>query len=169
MSQIRFANARDELPSRETVLSMSGLDFMQAMVAGTIPCAPIAKALDFRLHSVKAGEVTFRGAPQFDHMNPVGAIHGGWYGTLLDSAMGCAVMTYLAKGQIYTTLEYKVNLIRAIPADTLVDCTATSDHTGRSTGVAQGKIVGVDSRQLYATGSTTCIIMTPSDPPQSER
>jgi acyl-coenzyme A thioesterase PaaI-like protein len=49
--------------------------------------------MNFRLAEVAHGRAVFRGAPLFDHMNPLGGVHGGWYGTLLDSCMGCAVMT----------------------------------------------------------------------------
>jgi len=86
-------------------------------------------------------------------------VHGGWYGTLLDSAMACAVMTRVPRGSVYTTLEYKINILRAIPLGTQIDCIGTTDHVGRSTGVAQGKIIGVEDGKLYATGSTTCILM----------
>lgn len=161
MTNIRFPQSQSDLPDRDKILSMSGLDFMRAMSTGDLPCAPIARTLGFELQHVDDGTVTFRGAPGFEHMNPVGAIHGGWYGTLLDSAMGCAVMTKLPKGSLYTTLEYKVNLTRAIPPGTLVDCIASTDHAGRSTSVANGKIIGTDTGKLYATGTTTCIIMTP--------
>jgi uncharacterized protein (TIGR00369 family) len=67
-------------------------------------------------------------------------VHGGWYGTLLDSCMGCAVMTALPRGRVYTTLEYKVNLLRAIPLGTEVIATGTVTHAGRSTAVASGEI-----------------------------
>ena len=92
--------------------------------------------------------------------NPSGAVHGGWYGTLLDSCMACAVQTKLPKGFGYTTLEYKVNLLRPI-FETTEDVLAVGevDHVGRRTGVATGKIVGAESGKLYATGSTTCIVM----------
>jgi uncharacterized protein (TIGR00369 family) len=73
--------------------------------------------------------------------------------------MACAVMTKLPKGSVYTTLEYKVNLIRAVPLGTLVDCIGETDHVGRSTGVASGRLVGVETGTLYATGSTTCLVM----------
>jgi uncharacterized protein (TIGR00369 family) len=73
--------------------------------------------------------------------------------------MACAVMTKLPKGSVYTTLEYKVNLIRAVPLGTLVDCIGETDHVGRSTGVATGRLVGVETGTLYATGSTTCLVM----------
>lgn len=156
-----FPKTPEDLPGRETALSMSGLEFMQKILAGELPMAPIAQGLDYLLRSVKDGEVTFRGAPSLPHFNPTGSVHGGWYGTLLDSCMACAVMTRVPKGSVYTTLEYKVNIIRPIPSDMMVDAIGTTDHVGRSTGIATGKIVGVDNGKLYATGSTTCLIMTP--------
>ena len=67
-------------------------------------------------------------------------------------------MTTVPKGAVYTTLEYKINIVRAIPVGTPVIATGVVDHAGRSTGVATGRIEGVDGK-LYATGSTTCLIM----------
>jgi len=132
---------------------------MQAMLAGRLPHAPIAGLMNMRLHSVDAGRICFRATPKFTHTNPVGAVHGGWYGTLLDSALGCVVMTAVPKGFWYTTLEYKVNLTRAIPLETEVIATATLDHAGRTTAMAHAKIRGCSDDKLYATGSTTCIIL----------
>jgi uncharacterized protein (TIGR00369 family) len=91
----------------------------------------------------------------------MGTVHGGWYGTLLDSAMACAVMTAVPKGSTYTTLEYKVNVTRALPPGTEIEAVGTVSHAGRSTGVAEGAIRGVLDGKLYATGSTTCLILTP--------
>ena len=154
-----FAVTPEELPDRETLLSMSGLDFMRAIQAGRLPGPPIARLMGFALHAVEAGRAEFRGAPAFEVMNPMGSVHGGWYGTILDSALGCAVMTRVPKGSVYTTLEYKVNIVRSIPPGTEVAAIATCSHAGRSTGIAEGRIEGVADGRLYATGSTTCIIM----------
>ncbi|PWE32073.1 thioesterase [Maritimibacter sp. 55A14] len=138
---------------------MSGLDFMEAILDGRLPQPPIARLMGYRLHEVAPGRVVFRGVPEFDVANPMGTVHGGWYGTLLDSAMACAVMTRVPRGSVYTTLEYKVNVIRPIPLGTEIAATGTTSHAGRSTGVAEGRIEGVADGRLYATGSTTCIIM----------
>lgn len=148
----------DLLP-HDRLLAMSGLEFMQAMLAGRLAHPAIAGHLNYRLHSVEPGRVVFRGTPEFAHTNPFGAVHGGWYGTLLDSALGCAVMTAVPRGRWYTTLEYKVNLTRAIPLDIEVEATGTVRHAGRTTGVAEAEIRGVTDGRLYATGSTTCLIM----------
>lgn len=153
------AKSPAELPDQKTVLSMSGLDFMQGILRGDIARPPISALLNYSLDSVAPGKVIFRGTPEFAHANPLGGVHGGWYGTLLDSCMACAVMTAVPKGSIYTTLEYKVNLTRAIPLGTEILATGTTDHAGRSTGVAHGEIRGASDGKLYATGSTTCLIM----------
>ena len=153
------ATSPDQMPDLETMLSMSGLDFMQAMRDGKISRPPISALMNYTLDTVEVGKVAFRGVPEFQHTNPAGGVHGGWYGTLLDSCMSCAVMTVTPKGSVYTTLEYKVNLTGAIPLGTEIIATGTIDHAGRSTGVAHGEIRDANSDRLYATGSATCLIM----------
>ncbi len=159
MPETYAATRPDQLPDRETTLSMSGLDFMQAILDGRLPMAPIAGLLNYHLDTVEEGRILFRGAPEFAHLNPTGTPHGGWYGTLLDSAMACAVMTIVPKGSVYTTLEYKVNIVRAIPVEREILCEGLVEHGGRSTGVANGWIRDAETGKLYATGSTTCMIM----------
>ena len=148
-----------DLPSRDEILSMPGLDFMRGVLEGRISRPPMSGLLNYTLASVDPGKVVFRGTPEFGHTNPMGTVHGGWYGTLLDSCMACAVMTTVPKGSVYTTLEYKVNLTRALPLGTEITATGWVDHAGRTTGVAHGEIRGVADGKLYATGSTTCLIM----------
>ena len=154
-----FAETPDQLLDQEGLLSMSGLEFMQGILDGTLPAPPISRVLNYRLHSVDEGRVAFRGTPGFDHTNPMGTVHGGWYGTLVDSCMACAVMTLVPKGSVYTTLEFKTNIIRPIKLGTEIEAVGTSQHTGRSTGVAVAELRGVEDGKLYATGSTTCIVM----------
>lgn len=160
MPQQHAAKSPEDLPDRARIAAMTGLEFMEAIRSGAMAGAPIAEVMNFRLHEVHKGEVAFRGAPEFRHFNPMGGVHGGWYGTILDSALGCAVASALDKGQLYTTLEYKVNLTRALRPGVEVECRARVQHAGRSTAVAEATITGVEDGKLYATGSTTCIIMT---------
>ncbi|MEL6685643.1 MAG: PaaI family thioesterase [Pseudomonadota bacterium] len=153
------ATSPDQMPDLETTLSMSGLDFMLAMQAGKISRPPISALMNYALEKVVEGEVVFRGTPEFRHSNPAGGVHGGWYGTLLDSCMSCAVMTLTPKGSVYTTLEYKVNMVGAIPLGREIRAIGTITHAGRTTGVANGEIRDVETDKLYATGSATCLIM----------
>lgn len=154
-----FAATPAELADRQTLLSLSGLAFMEGIRDGRLPGPPIARTLNYRVDTVEPDRVVFRGAPLFDHCNPMGTVHGGWYGTLLDSCMACAVMTRVPKGAVYTTLEYKINITRPIPLGMEILAEGIVSHAGRSTGVAEGSIRGAEDGKLYATGSTTCIIM----------
>ena len=147
--------------SMEEILEIPGLEMMQGILKGIYPAAPIAKILNYKVHAVEKGKVVFRGAPNLESRNPMGTIHGGWYGTILDSAMACAVMTTLPAGKIQTTLEFKVNIIRPVPTGVTVDAIGTVEHSGKSTGVAVGSLVDVKTGKLYASSSTTCIIMAP--------
>ena len=156
-----YVDKIEDLLSPQTVLSMSGLEFMQGILRGEFPAPPIGRTLGYKLHDVSEGRAVFRGTPEFKVMNPIGSVHGGWYGTLLDSAMACSIQTTLAQGQAYTTLEYKVNLVRGIPIGTEIECVGQAVHSGRSTAVATGEIRGVEDGRLYASGSTTCLVMTP--------
>ena len=113
MNGLSRKEAQDVLSMAE-ILEIPGLDMMQGILEGIYPAAPIAKILNYKVHAVKKGKVVFRGTPNLDSRNPMGTIHGGWYGTILDSAMACAVMTTLPAGKIQTTLEFKVNIIRPV-------------------------------------------------------
>ena len=147
--------------SMEEILEIPGLEMMQGILKGIYPAAPITKILNFKVHAVEKGKVVFRGTPNLESRNPMGTIHGGWYGTILDSAMACAVMTTLPAGKIQTTLEFKVNIIRPIPTGLTVDAIGIVEHSGKSTGVAVGSLIDIETGKLYASSSTTCIIMTP--------
>lgn len=154
-----YAHSFSELLTPDQITDISGLEFMQGILDGTLPHPPIGPTLNYHLHSVEPGKVAFRGTPEFEHCNPMRTVHGGWYGTLLDSCMACAVMTKLPKGAAYTTLEYKINITRPIPVGMEIEALGLTDHVGRKTGVAHGEIRGVEDGKLYATGSTTCIVM----------
>lgn len=159
MAERKVARSKLDLPTQDEMLSMSGLEAMQKMVRGETAGPPIAHLMGYHLAQVEDGRVTFRGTPEFEVTNPMGTVHGGWYGTLLDSCMACAVMTKVPKGSVYTTLEYKINILRPIPLGTEIEAVGMAQHVGRSTGIANGEIRGVTDGRLYATGSTTCIVM----------
>ena len=142
-----------------TMKSMSGLDFLQAMIDGKLPQAPIAGQLDFALVNVTKGSAAFEGRPGAKHYNPIGTVHGGYAATLLDSCMGCAVQSMLEPGFGYTTLEFKISLLRAITADTgVVRAEGTIVSSGRRVATADGKLLDSNGR-LLATGTTTCLVM----------
>jgi uncharacterized protein (TIGR00369 family) len=88
----------------------------------------------------------------------MGMVHGGWYATLLDSALGCAVQSMLPAGRSYTTVELGLNLVRAASQETgPLRAIATSIHTGRQMATAEARLLGSDGK-LYAHATTTCLV-----------
>ena len=143
---------------RDQVAGLSGLQLMQAMLDGALPYAAIAKTLDFTIISVSPGRAVFQGTPLAQHLNPLGSIHGGWFATLLDSALGCAVHTLLPPGRAYTTAELGVNMVKALtPQVRRVRAEGTVIHCGRQLATAEARLVGADGT-LYAHATTTCLV-----------
>lgn len=142
----------------EQVMGKSGLQLMQAMLRGDLPYPPIARTLDFQLMEVDEGRAMFQGTPGGAHLNPMGTVHGGWYATLLDSALGCAVHTMLPAGRGYTTAELGINLVKAIgPKAPRVRAEGKVIHCGRQLATAEARLYGPDGT-LYAHGTTTCLV-----------
>ena len=144
--------------TREQVAGLSGLELMQAMLRGELPSATIAHTLDFLLLEVSPGRAMFQGTPGAAHLNPLGTVHGGWYATLLDSALGCAVHTLMPAGRAYTTAELSVKLVRALtPQVPRVRAIGEVVHSGRQLATAEARLVDADGK-LYAHASTVCLV-----------
>ncbi|MCZ4352259.1 PaaI family thioesterase [Roseovarius aestuarii] len=159
MTKRTIARTFAELPATDVLLHRSGLEFMRDTIAGVLAGPPIGATLGFWPIQAEEGRVEFEGTPDFDCCNALHAVHGGWYGALLDSCMASAILTCVPKGSTCTTLEYKINITRAAPVGVPVRATGLVTHAGRSTGVATGEVRGLDDGKLYASGSTTCMIM----------
>ena len=160
-TRTRTITWEDPLPALERAIGMSGLEYLRAMAAGELPRAPIAHLMDFAGFEVEDGRVVFEGRPGEQHYNPIGVVHGGFASTLLDSAMGCAVHTKLPAGVGYTTLELKVNFVRAITTGTgVVRAIGEVVHAGSRVATAEGRLVAADGK-LLAHGTTTCLVMRP--------
>jgi uncharacterized protein (TIGR00369 family) len=137
---------------------MSGLEFLSRIADGRAPQPPIARVLGFRLAEISPGFALFTVTPGPEHYNPIGVVHGGLAGILLDSCMGCAVQSHLEVGTAYTTLEFKVNLVRAITDKTgPIRAEGRSLHVGRRAATAEGRVVDA-SGALLAHGTTTCLV-----------
>jgi uncharacterized protein (TIGR00369 family) len=142
----------------DQVAGLDGLAMMQAMQRGELPHAHIAHTLDFMLIEIARGRAVFQGRPGVAHLNPMGTVHGGWFATLLDSALGCAVHTLMPAGRAYTTAELGINLVRALtPKVQRVRAIGEVQHCGRQLATATARLVGPDGT-LYAHASTTCLV-----------
>ena len=142
----------------EQVAGLTGLEVFAAMMDGRLPPPPIGQTMDFCLVQAEHGLAVFQGRPGRAHYNPLGSVHGGWFATLLDSAVGCAVHTTLPAGKGYTTLELKLNIVRALSDRVpLVRAEGRVVHGGKQVATAEGRLVGHDGK-LYAHATTTCLV-----------
>jgi uncharacterized protein (TIGR00369 family) len=142
----------------EQVAGKTGLQVMQGLLTGEMPFAHMAKTLDFMLIEVGPGLAIFQGTPGVQHLNPLGTVHGGWFASLLDSALGCAVHTLMPPGRGYTTADLSVKLVKAItPKVQRVRAVAKVLHCGRQLATAEAQLVGPDGT-LYAHASTACLV-----------
>jgi len=144
--------------NRDQIQGLTGFEYLEGMMAGRLPAPPISKVLQFRLVEIGKGTALFTGVPIFDFYNPLGSVHGGYAATLLDSCMGCAIHTTLSAGVGYTTLEIKVNFVRALTQETgLVRAEGKVLTAGKRVATAEGRVLD-ENGTLYAHGTTTCLI-----------
>jgi len=137
---------------------MTGLEFVQGLVDGSLPLNTIAKTLGYDITEVESGRVVITAEPNDTHLNPAGGVHGGLSATLLDSCMGLAIQSTLEKGIGSTTLEFKISLVRPITPETgLIRAEGIVLNCGRRVGTAEGRITDGKGR-LLAHGTTTCLI-----------
>jgi uncharacterized protein (TIGR00369 family) len=149
----------DPLAGAALSTQLSGLEYLQLIIDRQVPPPPIALLLGMSLVEVSRGHAVFT-LDVGEHLyNPMGSVHGGIFCTLLDSAMGCAVHSTLAQGKGYTTLELKVNLVKALNMGTpAVRCEGKVLSSGRRVATASAQILGPD-HTLFAHATTTCLIL----------
>ena len=142
----------------EQARAMDGMTMFTEMLAGRLPAPPICRTLGMALAEIEPDRVVFAYRPVFEHYNPLGSVHGGIVATLLDSVMGCCVHTTLKAGTGYTTVEIKVNYVRAMTDKTgPVRAEGRIINVGSRIATSEGKLMDATGR-LLAHGTTTCLI-----------
>lgn len=150
---------QDPTAAIQTGKTISGIEYMKAILSGELPPPPIAALIGMEMTEVGEGRVVFTAVPEEFHYNPLGTVHGGITATLLDSAMGCAVQSLLPAGTGYTTLEIKVNYLRPIiNATGRVVCEGKVIHQGRRVATAEARVTDA-AEKLYAHATSTCILL----------
>jgi len=148
----------DPMIGAKAMTTMSGLDYMRALQSGDVPPPPILSVMNLDLIEVGEGTVTFTAQPDESHYNPIGAVHGGFACTVLDSVAGCAVQTTLPFGFGYTSLEIKVNYLAGITATTgPLTAVGTVIKPGKRVAFAEG-VLSDASGKVVATASSTLLV-----------
>ena len=138
---------------------MSGLEIMQAMVAGEIPPATIAETFPMKGISAEYGKVIFEASADDRHLNPLGGVHGGFSATVLDSVAGCAVHTVLEPGVGYGTIDLNVKMLRPVPKGVPLIAEGKLIHISKSIAVSEGTLKD-SAGKIYAHATATCMILS---------
>ena len=148
----------DPMIGARAMRSLSGREYLQAMIDGRLPPAPIGGLMAMTAVSVGEGTVEFRCLPDESAYNPIGVVHGGLVCTLLDSVAGCAVHSTLPSGVGYTSLEIKVSYLRPVrQGGGELTAIVRVTKPGRRAAFADGEVRDGDGR-LIATASSTCLV-----------
>jgi len=159
MKKSRTFTWEDPTEGAQKAQQMSGFDYLQAMNDGRIPLPPLLHTLDFKVDHMEPGEVIFSFQPQEFHYNPIGSVHGGVISAILDSAMGCSLHSLLPAGVGYTTLELKVNFLKAVNIQSgILKATGKVIYSGSRTALTEARLTD-DKGVVYAHATSTCMIL----------
>jgi len=157
------------LARMEQLAGKSGREILEAMMSGELPYPPMNETMNMTLLEVENGRAVFQGIPLPQHYNPLGTVHGGWFATLLDSALGCAVQSILPAGRSYTTVELSVNIVRPASHKTgPLRAVGKVIHGGRQIATAEARIED-EKGKLYAHATTTCVVFDVAAAPRDGR
>jgi uncharacterized protein (TIGR00369 family) len=156
--QSRLISWRDPITTQATVASMSGLSYWKAVADGHLPPPPIGELMQMRAVAVDNGRISFSCTPDESMYNSFGMVHGGAVCTLLDTVAACALHTTLPQGTGYTSVEIKVNYLKAVTVDSgPLTAVGSVIKAGSRVGFAEGEVTDA-AGNLVATASTTLLI-----------
>jgi uncharacterized protein (TIGR00369 family) len=148
----------DPGPGTARSLAMAGIDYLKAIIAGELPPPPMAALMQFELVEAEPGKVVFTCSPDGSVYNPNGGVHGGLVCTLLDSVAGLAVHSTLPAGKGYTSIEIKVNYLKAVRLNAgSLTATGTVVKSGSRVGFTEGVVTDA-SGAVVATATSTLLV-----------
>jgi uncharacterized protein (TIGR00369 family) len=159
----RTVGWHDPLITAAGAVERSGLQTMEAIRDGVLPPPPIAMLMRFDIHALEEGRVEFGCTLDESVYNPIGVVHGGLVCTLLDTVAGCAVHRTLPQGFAYTSIELKVNYLRAVHASSgpLV-AIGRVVKPGRRVAFAEGEVLDAQGRTVATASSSLLVFPLPS-------
>jgi uncharacterized protein (TIGR00369 family) len=131
------------------------LEVGQQMIRGEREIFPLARLVGLVMKVLEPGRAVFELQAEGRHHNPLGTLHGGVYCDLADAAMGWAYAATLAEGESFTTVELKINFLRAVRQATLT-AEARVVKAGATVGYVECEVKD-DQGRLVAKAASTCL------------
>ena len=136
---------------------LDGLGYLSRLRDGTLPDAPAITATGAKLVEIEPGRAVVHFEPGLVHCNALRRVHGGVISTLLDTAIGYAVVSALPPGRGFSTLQLSVNFMRGIlPGEGTVTVESRLVRPGRRIIVAEAEMRSAAGK-LCANASATCM------------
>jgi uncharacterized protein (TIGR00369 family) len=135
------------------------LEHGQKLLRGELTPPPIARLLGLVAKSIEPGHAIFEMEVDERHHNPMGTLHGGVYCDLADAAMGFAYAATLGTRETFTTIELKINFLRAVRTATLT-AEARVVKAGSTIGYVECDVKDQAGR-LVARAASTCMKLKP--------
>jgi uncharacterized protein (TIGR00369 family) len=110
--------------------------------------------LGYRMVEMGGGRSHVSWSPQDNVGNPMGFVHGGFVGVLIDDVAGMALSSLLTDWRAFPTASLHVDFLRGIKVGDTVTCRGAVVRAGRRLTVADTSIRDADD-QLLARG--TCM------------
>lgn len=146
---------------------MSGLEVLQAIVDRKLPPPSMAETMSLRLERVEKGYAEFSATAGEQHLNPAGTVHGGFAATALDSVTGCAIHTMLGPGDIYSTIDLNVKMIKAVPVGAKLKAESKVIQVSKRLGTSYGNLID-EKGTIYAHATATCLVTRSNSSVQSK-
>ena len=134
---------------------LSGLEVLQAIIAGDLPAPPIHHLTGLGPVEVGSGEAVFAMPCHEWLCSPLATIEGGAIAMLADSALVSAITTTAPPGAAVAAVDLKVNFLRPVlPDGRELRAHGRVRHAGRTITVAEADVLNADGKPVaVATGS----------------
>lgn len=136
---------------------LNGLEFMKSLLEKRISPPSITETMPMEVAEVSSGYVKFTAKADKRHMNPFGAVHGGFAATVLDSVTACAVHTVLEAGIGFSTLDLNIKMVKPVPLERELVAEGRVIHLSNKLGMSEGTLKDAHGN-LYAHATAICMI-----------
>jgi uncharacterized protein (TIGR00369 family) len=137
------------------------LEVGRQMARGERELFPVARLVGLVFKEIEPGRAVFQMRAEGRHHNSLGTLHGGVYCDLADAAMGWAYAATLAEGESFTTIELKINFLRAV-RDATLTAEAKVIKAGSKLGYVECEVKD-DRGRLVAKAASTCMKLLRSE------
>ncbi|MFJ9991837.1 PaaI family thioesterase [Pseudomonas putida] len=135
----------------------SGLKALRALIRGEIPTPSIGQTMGLTAVEVSPGRIVLHAQPDERHLNPAGAVHGGFAATCLDGAAALALFSTLEVQTPHSTVDLNVKYVRPLTPGQRYQATGWLVERTRSVAICDAQITDATGK-LYAKATTTFLI-----------